>query len=194
MAGVPNIGGSGPPPAPNPDAGQQGPSNGVLSAPKMPSPAIIPGQAAAQMPGQAPGQPQPMPQPAAPTHGQTVAVLRHMDAIQAELETILKDPAAGKSNLKRKIIDGTAKLVADRIITPGAAVAQLAEVPDNPFQQRRWLQQHLIQTIVAKVKVLNDHQQAFAGVPENMIDKTSSPDNHLSDMAAVHSAYGGGRG
>jgi hypothetical protein len=182
MPGVLDSGG--PPPAPLPNAGQSiGPQNGALSAPSMPSPPIAPGQ------GQQ-GQVAPIP---TPTHGQTVAVLRHMDAIQRELEALLKDPAVGKSNIKSKIIDGMAKLVASRIITAGNAVGQLGDVPEAPFQQRKWLQKHLLDAVVAKVAVLGHHAKAFGGQPESQIDKTSSPDDHLADMAAVHGQYGGAR-
>jgi hypothetical protein len=168
-----------------------GPQNGVLSAPQMALPPLAAGQG--QPPG---GQPQQgAPPPPTPTHGQTVAVLRHMDAIQHELETLLKDAAAGKSNMKSKIIDGVTKLVAGRIITPGAAVSQLGGVPEKPFDQKKWLQQHLQQAMQAKVFVLQHHGNAFAGTPEDEIDKTSSPDDHMSDMAAVSGHYAGaGRG
>jgi hypothetical protein len=185
MAGVLNAGG-GPPPAPTPDAQAQAPSNGLLSAPAMPPPQA-PG-------GGAPGAPGQMPQTPAPTHGQTVAALRHFDAIKVKLGAILKDPALGKSSLKSKIVDGMAELVADRIVTPGAAVAQLAGVPDKPFDQKQWLMQHYKQSIDAETAILSHHAKSYGGTPEEMIDKKSSADNHLSDMAALHSQYGGGRG
>ena len=127
--------------------------------------------------------------PPAPTHGQTVAALRHFDAIQTELAALLKEPAVGKSNIKSKIIDGMTRLVANRILTPGAAVAQLSSVPEEPFQQKKWIQTHLVQAVVAKVKVLGDHGRAFGGIPEHMVDKTSSPDDHLADMQGVMGHY-----
>lgn len=167
-AGVPT------PPAPQPNATPQPATSGALSAPNFQ------GQPA---PGQAPQTP-------APTHGQTVAALRHFDAIQTELVAILKDPAVGKSNVKSKIIDGVTKLVADRIMTPGDAVSQLASVPGDPFQQRKWLQMHLVQAVVGKIKVLGDHAKAFGGTPENIVDKTSNPDDHLADMQGVMGHYG----
>ena len=176
MAGVLDSGG----PPPPPQQQQQPQQGGALSAPGMPSPPMVPQQG-------------PQQGPPAPTHGQTVAILRHMDAIQAELEALIKDPAVGKSNVKSKIIDGVTKLVANRIMTPGAAVGQLATVPDSPFQQRKWLQQHLLQTVIAKVGALSHHAAAFGGTPENMIDKTSSPDDHLADMQSVMGHYGGPR-
>jgi hypothetical protein len=143
-------------------------------------------------PSSTPGAPPATPAtpPPTPTHGQTVAALRHFDAIQAELVALLKDPAVGKSNMKSKIIDGVTKLVANRIILPGAAVGQLASVPAEPFQQRKWLQTHLLQTMVGKIKVLDDHGKAFGGMPEDRIDKTASSDNHIADMQGVMGHYG----
>lgn len=166
------------PPAPRPDATPQPATSGVLSAPNVSgAPPMVPGQG---------------PPVAAPTHGQTVASLRHFDAIERELMVLLKDPAVGKSNVKSKIIDGVTKLVADRMMTPGAAVGQLATVPEEPFKQKQWLQTHLIQSIIAKVKVLSDHAKAFGGTPEHLVDKTSSPDDHLADMQGVMGHYGRG--
>lgn len=169
-----------PPPAPNPNQTPGAPPpGGVLSGAPMQAPA-----APAAPQGQTP----------APTHGQTVAVLRHMDAIETELKSLLKDPAVGKSNIKPKIIDGMATLVARRIVTAGNAVAQLATVPERPFEQKKWLQTHMMQALVAKIAVLTHHGQAFGGMPEQMVDKTSDPDDHIADMQGVMGHYGGARG
>jgi hypothetical protein len=113
-----------------------------------------------------------------------------MDAIEKELKAILKDPAVGKSNIKSKITDGVANLVASRIITPGDAVSQLASVPDQPFQQKQWLQKHLVQAVLAKAQVLEDHGKAFGGVHDQLIDKTADPDNHLADIQGAMGHYG----
>jgi hypothetical protein len=175
MPGVLDAGG--PPPVPNPGQTAMPSAGGPLSAPGMPSPPVQPGQG---------------PQTPAPTHGETVAALRHFGAIQAELAMLLKDPAVGRSNLKSKIIDGVTKLVSNRIVTPGAAVSQLASVPDQPFQQRKWLETHLAQAFMAQVAVLGHHANAYGGTPEHMVDKTSSPDDHIADMQGVMGHYGRG--
>jgi len=112
-----------------------------------------------------------------------------MDAIQAELTALLKDPAVGKTSVKSKIIDGMTKLVANRIISPGDAVSQLGDVPEEPFKQRAWLQTHLVNAVIARVAALSHHGKAFGGQPEDQIDKTSSDDDHMSDMNAVKGLY-----
>ncbi len=179
------------PPAPRPEA---------MDTPQANALAMPPGQASGPM-GALPGplggvpsamqggMPQQPPQMPAPSHGQTVAALRHFRAIQEELKTLLADPGIGKSDMKSKIIDGVTKLVSSRMISPGEAVTQLATVPDTPFEQRKWLQNHMQQAQVAQYAVLSHHQQAFAGMPEDQMQSTSDPDNHMDDMKGLMGHY-----
>lgn len=151
----------------------------------------------AQMPGNAmAAQPQAGQPAPALTHSQAVAGLRHFTAISRQLEVLLQDPDLGKADLKSKIIDGTTKLVASRIITPGQAVIQLGSVPADPLMQRKWVQQHFQQTMVAMNAVLDHHAQAVPGtgdLPTEMAQSVSRPDSHLDDMNALHSHYQGGK-
>lgn len=196
MTGVPNPGG--PPPAPNPQPDAPSPSMGLRSAPQLGGGKLRPmlgagppgvsqsGALYAGAPalgaGQQPAQGQPQ-QPPAPTHGQTVAALRHFDAIKAKLASALRDPAVGKSNIKKKIVDGMAELVADRIFTPAIAAQQLASVPDEPFQQKQWLLNHYRGALQGELTILVQHAAAHQGVPEHMIDTTADPDNHLARIS-----------
>jgi hypothetical protein len=146
--------------------------------------------------GTGPGVPQ-APQPAtagpppapAPTHGQTVAALRHFDAIISELRDLLSDPSLGKSNVKSKIIDGMTRLVAGRIVSVADSVAQLQGLPDDPIDQRRWIATHLGNAETAKKLVLTHHGVSHAGLPEEMIDKRASPEDHLDIMQELTSHY-----
>jgi hypothetical protein len=151
------------PPAPNPDAGnalQQG----------------------------APQQPQQAPAP--PDHAQTVAALRHFDAVKAELTTILKNPSLGKSSVKSQVIDGVTSLVSQRIISPAQAVIQLSQVPEDPIKQRQFIQQQMAQTVQAERTIIAHHGAGFAGGgPE----PTPSADGHMDAMTALHSNYQGAR-
>ena len=162
----------GPPPAPNPQPEGQ-PSGGMM------------GNALA-----APGQQQaPMGPPPAPSHQQTVAALRHFAALERELTTLLKDPDLGKADLKSKIIDGTTGLVAGGYLTPAAAVTELGTVPERPFDQKKWLEQHFAQTIAAANQVLAHHQAAFPGGAPN--EGAPSMDNHHDLMQGLASQYQG---
>lgn len=127
--------------------------------------------------------------PPAPTHGETVAALRHFQAISGELRVLLSDPEVGRGNMKSKIIDGVTKLVSGRIISPSEAVQQLSNVPDAPFQQKQWLMQHMQQAQQAQVKVLSDHQQSHAGADETQMQPGGGVDGHMDDMKSLQSHY-----
>lgn len=163
-------------------------SNGVPLGALPPQP-----QQSAGAPAPPGGPPQ---QPPAITHQQAVAALRHFSAISRELEGLLKDPDLGKADVKSKIIDGTTKLVASRIIQPAQAVMQLSSVPADPQMQRGWVQQHFQQTMMAMNGVLDHHAQSNPGtgdLPTEIAKSQSNPDAHLDDMASVHSAYQGNK-
>jgi len=143
---------------------------------------------------------QPGPQQApAPTHGQTVAALRHFNAVLGELKGLLQNPDLGKANLKSTIIDGMTKLVAERIIPPAAAVSQLASVPDAPYQQAQWAANHYAQTVQAQAAVLDHHRQSAMGTGnydlENALHSDESdPENHLETMhGTMAQHYAGGQ-
>jgi hypothetical protein len=133
-----------------------------------------------------------VPQAPAPDHGQTVAALRHFHAIKQELQGLWNDPQLGKSDLKSKIIDGATKLVANRIMPPSQAVAQLGNVPSDPAAQKKWVSNHLQQIMLARDAVLDHHRAAFAGMPENLIAATSSkstPDSHMADLDGMMASH-----
>ena len=155
------------------------PDNAMQNQPQAAAPM---GQASALQGQQA--APQPVP---APTHQQTVAALRHFGAIERELTTLLRNPDVGKTDMRSQIIDGTTSLVASRIIKPAEAVMQLGSVPDRPYDQRKWLETHLAQTVQAQNIVLDHHRMAFSGQD---VDSTSpNPDAHADMMGSLMSQY-----
>lgn len=170
--------------------------SGMQGAPEAPSPQpqqmpdgnAMQGPAAAAQPSQggAPGQQPPPP----PSHQQTAAALKQFDALEQELTGLLSDPDLGKADMKSKIIDGATKLVAMGILTPAAAVTQLGSVPDKPFDQKAWLEQHLMQVVGAANGVLAHHGQAFAGQePDNMTSPTM--DGHIDTIGGLAGQYRG---
>jgi hypothetical protein len=166
----------------------------------MPPPAAAqegaPGNALQQQSGPpANGAAPPAAPPPPPTHEQTVAALRHFDAIKGELTMLLKDPAAGRSDLKSKIIDGVTKLVSERMLTAPQAVQQLDQVPSDPLQQRKWMQTMLAQTVQAENGLLDHYGQGnpslgdvaghFAG------NAGGKRDDHMEHIKALHANYSG---
>src|SRR6185312_14732617 len=125
----------------------------ALSAPMLPQ-----AQPALAASGGAPAAPQGMPS-APPTHEQTVAALRHFDAIKREIGLVLKNPALGKSDVKSQIIDGVTRLVAEGFMPATAAVDELSKVPSNPLQQMHWAQAQMANARNAENTIL-DHYGA----------------------------------
>lgn len=176
---------------PNPlQTGQGGPPD----APQGDAPQMMQQAPPQQMAPQGPPQPQQTAQPA-PTHEQTVAALRHFHAIAAVLTPLAKDPDLGKTDVKSKIIDGSTKLVADRIISPAQAVMQLGDVPEKPFDQKGWVMQHLQQTMQAANLILDHYRQANPGDGNWQEEMQSRPiptgDDHMQMMSGVHDHYKG---
>lgn len=160
-------------------------TSGLPQAPMEPQPM--------QPQGGAPQQQQAQQQPPVLSHQQAVAALRHFHAIDKELMTLLKDPDLGRADLKSAIIDGATGLVANRIIAPGQAVAQLADVPEKPRDQKKWVEQHYQQNKLAANTVLDHYRQANPD-PRAAIAAAAQPhdpDQHMRTMSGVMAAYKG---
>ena len=172
----------GPPPAPNPQPQQTNPSPlSMVGQPMAPS---APGSQGG------PQQQAPAP-PAMPSHAQTVAALRHFTAIESEAKKLLKDPDLGKSDMHSAIIDSVTRLVAKGITTPADAVRELGNVPDTPFQQKKWLENVFTQACQAQTAMLTMHQHGvMSGMPN---DQTApNPDDHQATMSGLHAQLKGG--
>ena len=165
----------------------------ALSAGPPPAPPSMPnGSNADTMQPQAPQGAQPQP---APTHQQTVAALRHFNAILGELRGLLENPDLGKANLKSSIIDGTSKLVAQRIMSPADAVTQLATVPERPFEQKQWAENHYSQIVQAQAAVLDHHRTQALGTGnyelESMLHDDGNADDHMNTMRGMMQSHYG---
>lgn len=170
-----------PPPAPNPNSQDQ---NGLISAPMNSGPSPMAQQGGQQAPPQ-------------PSHAETVAALRHFDAIKKELQTLLKIETLGKADIKSQIIEGTTQLVGNRIITPAQAVMQLATVPTSPADQKKWVETHFMQTMQAENAVLDHHRAGQPGLGnydiENAIHEPEGEQDHIGTMAGMmNTHYGNG--
>ncbi len=128
----------------------------------------------------APANPMPAQAPA-PNHAQTVAALRHFDAINKQLKVLLANPNLGKTNIRSSVIDSVTNLVGQRIISPTQAVQQMTSFPDKPFDQKMWLGKMLQQNMMAEMAVLVHHGDH---VPDGQ-PQEANPDNHMQDMASM---------
>jgi hypothetical protein len=133
--------------------------------------------------------------PPRPTRTQVTAALRHFHAIVDSLKPIANDPDLGKTDLKKKIIDGATELVGQKIITPAQAVQQLQDVPEKPFDQKAWVAQHMAAAMQGANYIL-DHFRASSPGDGNVMadlgtDHGYKSDDHTSHMAALHDHYKG---
>jgi pyruvate/2-oxoglutarate dehydrogenase complex dihydrolipoamide acyltransferase (E2) component len=182
---VANSFGTETPPAPESSEG-----NALMSG-------AAPMAAAAQAaPQGAPGA-QPQQAPAPPSPAETVAALRHFDAIKKELMVAAADPALGKKNIKQEIIDGMVRLVAQGMMKTEAAVDQLAKVPTDPLAQMKWVRTTLQQTQMAENGVLDHYGMTspHLGTVADHFEATkdiSPMDAHLGHMESLGANYGGG--
>lgn len=180
------------PPAPNP-----GMSNALTSGAAPAGPQNVLSSGAPNAPPGPQGQPPAAPAP--PTHAQTVAALRHFDAIKRELQVIATDPALGKSNVKSKIIDGVLRLVAGGIMKTTQAVDELSKVPTEPLLQIKWTKTMLAQTQQAENGILDHYGQTsphFGTVADHFAATKgmANPDDHQDHIAAMTANYRGAAG
>lgn len=132
---------------------------------------------------QQPQQPQPV-----PSHEQTVAALRHFQALITEGRQLLKNPDLGKADLKSDIIDIASKLVGNRILSAADAVTQLATVPEKPFEQKQWVENLYAQAVTAQAAVLDHHRAASIGSGDYEIESLvhkSDPEKHRDTMKGL---------
>lgn len=159
-----------------------------------PPPAPDTMQAQPQQPGQGPNAQQPQAQPMpAPSHAEAVAALKHFEAIESELVALMKNPGLGKTDAKKSIIDGVTKLVANQVMSASQAVAELAKVPERPFEQKQWVAQHLQTIMQAQMNVLDHHRVANPGTGDWDAEAAAHPayaaDNHADTLSGIMRHY-----
>jgi hypothetical protein len=133
----------------------------------------------------------------APGHEQTVAGLRHFAAIRDQLTEISKDSDLGRVSVKGKVIDGMTKLVAERVMTAGDAVVQLAAFPEKPHDQKLWVAQHLATNTQAQAALLDHHRATHVGTGEWALESQTpraNPDDHRDHIGALMEHYKKGTG
>lgn len=134
--------------------------------------------------------------PPKPTRTQVMAALRHFHAIVDSLKPIATDPDLGKTDLKKKIIDGATELVGQKIISPAQAVQQLQDVPDKPFDQKSWVMQHMQQATEGANYILDHFHASDPGDGNWQAEMAMAPndysaDDHGKHMSALQDHYKG---
>ena len=97
----------------------------------------------------------------APNFQMTVAALKHMRMFADEWEKLLKTDDIGKVDIKGQFIEGMARLMGERIVTLPQTLQMMKSFPDNPLQQRQWVEEHYARDRQAKAMIMQQHAQAF---------------------------------
>lgn len=130
-------------------------------------------------------------QPAAPntniTKQQLIAGLHHLNAFKSEFSPLLRSPQLGKSNIRPKIFDAAATLIGAGIFSVPEVINGIKDLPDDPVDQKKWLEQKLIGASIAEQKFISDYIAQGPGAEQE--GPEWSMDNHKDHMAGLLGNY-----
>lgn len=126
----------------------------------------------------------------APTHAETVAGLHRCREIEKASERLLKDPNVGKSNIRPKVLEMGADLIANHTMTLSQFMSGLQGFPsaEDLLGQKKWLERLRDTNIQGQVSLLQDHANA---PPEAADAPQWSPDTHDQHINSLISKYPG---
>lgn len=162
---------------------------------------MIQDESQSQLQSVTPGAPQPQQQqqtnplgglvaqrpPQAITKQQVIAGLHHLNSFTKQFSPLLRNPATGKSNIRPKIFDAAAQLIGAGIFTVPEVINGIKDLPDDPVDQKKWLEMKLANAQQAEQKIISDYIAQGPG-PEPQGPEWS-PDNHKDHMAGLLGNY-----
>ena len=151
---------------------------------------MTPGQPANPLAALAAGQQPQRPAPA-PTHAQTMAAMHYFGEIKAAIAPVAKDPNLGVKNIRPKLLDAASKLLASRTLTLSEVMNRIKDLPDDPMQQKKFVESILNNANQAELTVLQHYRDAPQG-PEG--DEPWSQENHSDNITGLMQHYGGRNG
>lgn len=136
-----------------------------------------------QMP--APDQQQ-QPQAPAPTAAQTTAAVHRFGAIQDSMRSVMQDKAFGRSNVRPQLLDAASKLLGQKILSLPDIMNSIKDMPDDPIQQKDFIQNLFNSAKQAEAGVLAHHAAALqsGAIQSNEDDQYSEDDHgkHIDDI------------
>lgn len=170
--------------------------NSLVAEPGSPSPPDVQGatgQDSASLQGlMGQGQPQGGGTMQPPSHHEAVALLNHLSAFRRRWKEILDDPETGSKSINGMVYDMMADMMSDGYATLPEVMGLLKTIPDNPLEQRQWVQQHIQNDDQAMMAVLQHHAQ---GSPppgpwqQEMAAAGQAPGDRASLVNAAHARY-----
>jgi hypothetical protein len=95
--------------------------------------------------------------------------MKNIGAVNSTIAGLLGDPDVGKTDISKKIINATSRLVKDNIYTAQHVTEALREMPRDPVRQAQWLRNIYSQTQGAEQRA-----QSFFGTPSVVSDQAGN--------------------
>jgi hypothetical protein len=121
------------------------------------------------------------------TKHQLIAGLHHLSSFQKEFAPLLKSDEIGKTSIRPKIFDASAALIGQGIFSVPEVMNGIKDFPDDPADQKRWLQIKLGSVAQAEKKLVSDYISQGPG-PEPDGPEWSL-DNHKTHMTDLMRNY-----
>ena len=100
---------------------------------------------------------------------------------------VMNDPNLGKKNIRPKILDAAADLLASKTLSLTEIMGKMASLPDDPIQQKKFVENMLNTLTQAQTMVLEHHKNA---PPEPEGQGEWSKDTHGTHLDALMQHYG----
>lgn len=120
------------------------------------------------------------------TKQQLIAGLHHLQSFSREFAPLLKNPKLGKANIRPKIFDAAATLIGAGIFTVPEVINGIKDLPDDPVDQKKWLEVKLINAQQAEQKLIADYIAQGPGQDEG---PDWSMDNHKDHVTGLLGSY-----
>jgi hypothetical protein len=124
--------------------------------------------------------------PPTPNKAQTTAAVARFGAIQSAMRSVMQDPAFGKSNVRPDVLDAASKLLGTRLLSLPEIMNSIKDLPDDPIEQKSFIQNIYNQAKTAEANVLDHHGAAIASgmLPPNGGDDydAANHDQHINGL------------
>jgi hypothetical protein len=102
-----------------------------------------------------------MPQPV-PNRAQTTAAVHRFSAVQNAMRAVMEDKDFGKANIRPVLLDEASKLLGSKILSLPEVMNSIKDLPDDPIQQKAFVQNIFNNAQQSEAAVLDHHGAAIA--------------------------------
>ncbi len=128
-----------------------------------------------------------------PNFHMTVAALKHMRMFERGWESLLKIDDIGKTDIKGSFIEMMAKMMGERIVSLPQTLQMMKGFPDNPLQQRQYVQEHYLRDKQAQEMLIAQHTAAFPnpnGIRPPALPRNSDHIGMMKELGDHYKSFG----